>query len=86
MSNCRTCKYLFNNTAIDDHCYHCREDNNYEEDEWLAKHNKEIYNQALEDFRKKINDFLSGSDDFADFVVTDSAINYVIDELKKREK
>lgn len=41
------------------------------------------YNKALDDFRKRINDFLSDSTDFADFVVTDSAIDCVIDELKK---
>lgn len=41
------------------------------------------YNKALEDFRKRINDFLSDSTDFADFVVTDGAIDCVIDELRK---
>lgn len=56
MSNCRTCKYLFNNTAVDDHCYHCGEDNNYEEDEWLAKHDREIYNKALDDCIKSMRE------------------------------
>lgn len=41
------------------------------------------YNKALDDFRKRINDFLSDSTDFADFVVTDGAIDCVIDELRK---
>lgn len=37
---------------------------------------------ALEEFRKKINNYLTESTDFADFVVTDGAIDCVIDEMK----
>ncbi len=44
---------------------------------------QQSYNQGLEDFRKRINDFLNDSADFADFVVTDGAIDCVIDELKR---
>lgn len=43
----------------------------------------EIYNKALDDFRKRINDFLIDSYYFVDFVVKDGAIDGVIDELKK---
>lgn len=41
------------------------------------------YNQALDDFREKINNFLNDSAYFYDSVVTDGAIDCVIDELKK---
>lgn len=44
---------------------------------------KYAYNKALDDFRKRINDFLSDGGDCADFVVTDSAIDCVIDELRR---
>ena len=37
---------------------------------------------ALEEFREKINEYLDESTDFADFVVTDSAIDYVLEEMK----
>lgn len=40
------------------------------------------YNQALDDFRAKINCYLAESSDFADFVVTDNDIDIVINELK----
>lgn len=43
----------------------------------------EAYNQALDDFREKINNFLNDSAYFYDSVVTDGAIDCVIDELKK---
>lgn len=41
------------------------------------------YEKALDDFRKRINDFLIDSYYFADFVVKDGTIDWVIDELKK---
>lgn len=47
---------------------------------------EEIYQQgrtdALEEFRKKINNYLNESSDFADFVVTDNSIDRVLDEMK----
>lgn len=51
--------------------------------ELRIKYENEIYNKALDDFRKGINGFLCDSAYFADFVVTDGAIDCVIDELKK---
>lgn len=54
---------------------------------WIKKYcierNKEFYNQALEDFRKKANDFLNESSDFADFVITDNDIDCICNELRK---
>lgn len=49
----------------------------------LTEYENKIYNQTLDDFRKRINDFLNDSADFADFVVTDGAIDCVIEELRK---
>lgn len=37
---------------------------------------------AIQEFREKINKYLNESTDFADFVVTDGAIDCVIDEMK----
>lgn len=44
---------------------------------------KHGYNKALEDFRKNANDFLNESSDFADFVITDTAIDRICDKLRK---
>lgn len=49
----------------------------------LTDYENEIYNKALDDFRREINGFLCDSKSFADFVVTDGAIDCVIDKLKK---
>ena len=48
----------------------------------MAEHDKKIKEQTLDEFRKKINKYLNESTDFADFVVTDTAIDYVLDEMK----
>ena len=37
---------------------------------------------AIEEFRTKINQYLNESTDFADFVVTDCAIDCVLNEMK----
>lgn len=38
--------------------------------------------KVLDEFRKRINEYLNESSDFADFVVTDGAIDTVIEQLK----
>lgn len=51
-----------------------------------AKIKAAAYNQALEDFRKSINLYLTESYDIADFVATDTAIDYAIEELRIKEE
>lgn len=42
--------------------------------------------KVLDEFRKQINEYLNESSDFADFIVTDGAIDIVIEELKEQNK
>lgn len=52
----------------------------------LEEHDAKVRAEAIDEFRKKINNYLNESTDFADFVVTDSAIDRVLDEMKGAEE
>lgn len=50
--------------------------------DYLQKIISDAKAEWIEEFREKINKYLNESTDFADFVVTDTAIDYVLDEMK----
>lgn len=50
---------------------------------WMEEHDAEIRRQTLDEFREKINDYLVNSYAYGDFVVTDTAIDCVIEQMKE---
>lgn len=50
--------------------------------EAIKNHDAEIRRQTLDEFRARINDYLMVRHGYGDFVVTDNAIDCVIEQMK----